>query len=317
MDTFVCSSWYQYAYISPYYEGEVPFDPMKGKYWLPVDQYTGGIEHAVMHLLYTRFFTKAMRDIGLVDFSEPMLHLYNQGIILGEDGHKMSKSRGNVVNPDDLVAGYGVDTFRTYLMFIGPWEKGGPWSSRGIEGVHRFLNRVWKIVLGEKPPTAEEGLELQKMTHKTLKKVTEDIESFKFNTAVATLMDYVNFLYAQRDKGSPEVAWREAMETLMLMLAPIAPHLAEELWMRTGHAYSIHQQPWPEWSEELIKEEFFTLVVQVDGKVRDRLEVPATITEEEAKELALSSRRVQRRIVGKEVIKVIYVSRRLVNIVTC
>ena len=151
MDTFMCSSWYQYSYVSPYYEGDVPFDPEKGKYWLPVDQYTGGIEHATMHLLYTRFFTKAMRDIGLIEFGEPMLRLFNQGIILGEDSEKMSKSRGNVVDPDNLVNAYGADCFRAYLMFIGPWEEGGPWNSQGIEGLSRFLNRVWSLVVEESP----------------------------------------------------------------------------------------------------------------------------------------------------------------------
>ncbi|MBC7224953.1 MAG: class I tRNA ligase family protein, partial [Anaerolineae bacterium] len=194
MDTFVCSSWYQYRYVSPDYD-EGPFDPEKGKYWLPVDQYTGGIEHATMHLLYTRFFTKAMRDLGLVDFDEPMLRLFNQGTILGEDGEKMSKSRGNVVAPDDVVEQYGADTVRAYLMFIGPWDEGGPWNSQGIEGVYRFLNRVWNVVMDERPapkekPTEDEIRALRRATHQTIKKVTEDMEAFKFNTMLSALMAF-------------------------------------------------------------------------------------------------------------------------------
>ncbi len=320
MDTFMCSSWYHYRYLSPDYD-EGPFDPEVGRYWLPVDQYTGGVEHAVMHLLYTRFFTKVMRDMGLVDFDEPMLRLFNQGIILGPDGYRMSKSRGNVINPDDVVAQYGADTVRAYLMFIGPWEEGGPWNSQGIEGVWRFLNRVWKVVLEPKPEVegqaTEEGItELRRKTHQTIKKVTEDMEAFAFNTMIAALMEFNNYLI--KAKETPVVhteAWEEAIEALLLMLAPPCPHIAEELWTRTGRPYSVHQQSWPTWSEELAAEEVFTLVVQVNGKLRDRLEVPVDITEEEAKELALASDGAQRHLKGLEVKKVIYVPGRVVNIV--
>ena len=320
MDTFMCSSWYHYRYLSPDYD-EGPFDPEVGRYWLPVDQYTGGVEHAVMHLLYTRFFTKVMRDMGLVDFDEPMLRLFNQGIILGPDGYRMSKSRGNVINPDDMVAKYGADTVRAYLMFIGPWEEGGPWSSQGIEGVWRFLNRVWKVVLEPKPgvegqATAEEIAALRRKTHQTIKKVTEDMEAFAFNTMIAALMEFNNYLI--KAKATPVAhteAWEEAIEALLLMLAPPCPHIAEELWTRTDRPYSVHQQSWPTYSEELAAEEVFTLVVQVNGKVRDRLQVSVDISEEEAKKLALASKGAQRHLKGLEVKRVIYVPGRLVNIV--
>jgi len=293
-----------------------------GRYWLPVDQYTGGIEHATMHLLYTRFFTKAIRDMGLVDFDEPMLRLYNQGIILGPDGYRMSKSRGNVVEPDEQVSQYGADTFRASLMFMRPWNEGGPWDPQGIEGVHRFLNRVWSLVLEE--PSALQGeateaqiAQLRRKTHQTIRKATQDMESFSFNTMIAALMEYNNYLI--KAKQPPVVnskAWQEAIESLLLLLAPSCPHIAEELWARTGRPYSIHQQAWPPWDEALAAEEVFTLVIQVNGKVRDKTEAPVTISEEEAKKLALASAGVKRHTEGKEVTKVIYVPGRLVNVVT-
>jgi len=321
MDTFMCSSWYHYAYVSPYYEGDVPFDPEKGKYWLPVDQYTGGIEHATMHLMYTRFFTKAMRDIGLVDFDEPMLRLFNQGIILGEDNEKMSKSRGNVVNPDDYVKTLGADSVRAFLMFIGPWDQGGSWSSTGIEGIFRYLNRVWNLVVEDRPapkakPTREQVTELRRMTHKTIKKATEDIEAFKFNTMLAALMKFTNYLLKARETAVYKTpTWDEAIRTLILLMAPSTPHIAEELWERIGGDYSVHVQPWPEWDEDLVVEEIVTLIVQVNGKVRDRLEVPVEIDEEMAKKLALETKGAQRHTAGKEIVRMVYVPGKLVNIV--
>ncbi len=331
MDTFVCSSWYQYAYLSPYYrEGEpanansVPFDPQEGKYWLPVDVYTGGIEHATMHLIYTRFFTKAMRDMGLVDFDEPMIVLRNQGTILGEDGEKMSKSRGNVVAPDALVERYGADTVRGYLMFGWRWDQGGPWDPHGIEGVYKWLNRVWNLVVEQaedrpdNQPIAEpsESAELRRWTHKTIKRVTDDMEAFTFNTIISALMEFTNALYRFRQTsvyGTP--AWDEAIETLLLLLAPCCPHIAEELWTLTGHPYSIHQQSWPRFNPELAAEEIITLVVQVNGKVRARINVPADITEEAARQAALADESVQRHLEGKEPRQIFYVPGRLVNIV--
>ncbi len=330
MDTFMCSSWYQYAYVSPYWKrgeriqrDDLPWDPVQGAYWLPVDQYTGGIEHATMHLMYTRFFTKALRDLGVVSFDEPMLRLYNQGTILGEDGEKMSKSRGNVVSPDDLVQQNGADVVRGYLMFIGPWDMGGPWNSQGIEGIQRFAHRVWNVVLAppEKPVPASEVTdaqitEMRRRTHQTIGRVTADIAAFRFNTMLAALMEFNNTLIKARDTavyGSD--AWHEAVRSLLLLLAPVMPHLTEELWERSGGPYSIHQQAWPQWDPEIAREDVITLVVQVNGKVRERIEVPADIDQAAATEAALGSERVQKWLEGKTVRKVIYAPGKLVNIV--
>jgi leucyl-tRNA synthetase len=347
MDTFMCSSWYHYAYVSPYWKAgqplhrdDMPWDPEAGRYWLPVDQYTGGYEHATMHLLYTRFFTKALRDMGIVPFGEPMLRLYNQGIILGPDGNRMSKSKGNVVAPDEWVERYGADVVRAYLMFIGPWDMGGPWSPQGIEGVARFLDRVWNLVTEDRPPRLAAGgeanvqaqeRELRHVTHRTIKKVTEDIEAYKFNTLVAGLMEFNNYLVKAKETpvyGTP--AWEEAVDTLLLMLAPETPHIAEELWQRRrgrnslrpargGGIFdadeSIHVQTWPVWDPELARAEVITLVVQVNGKVRDKIEAPADISEEDARQAALTSPSVQRWLEGKSVRKVIFAGGKLINIV--
>ncbi|WP_029215479.1 leucine--tRNA ligase [Kallotenue papyrolyticum] len=317
MDTFVDSSWYQYRYLSPHYT-EGPFDPAIGQHWLPVDQYTGGAEHAVMHLLYTRFWTKVMRDLGLVDFDEPMVRLFNQGIILGEDNEKMSKSRGNVVDPDDLVARYGADAVRTFLMFIGPWDQGGPWNSRGMEGTVRFVNRCWNIVTEQPRPSSTPGdaEALRRITHRTIKKVGDDLERFAFNTAIAALMEFVNELYRARETtlyGSD--AWHAAIRTLVLLLAPFTPHLAEELWERIGEPYSVHQQPWPQYDETLLAEQQVELAVQINGKLRDRITVAADASEEYIRQLALSSDKVQAALNGKTVAKTVVVPGKLVNIV--
>lgn len=322
MDTFLCSSWYQYAYLSPYYEGDQPFDPEEGKYWLPVDLYTGGIEHATMHLIYTRFFTKVMRDMGLVDFDEPMLKLRNQGMILGEDREKMSKSRGNVVSPDEQVAKYGADTVRAYLMFGYRWEQGGPWDSQGIEGVSRFLYRVWDCVVAppaskaQVRPTESEIRALRRKTHQTIRRATEDMEVLAFNTYIANLMEFLNALVKAKETalyGSE--AWDEAIRTLVLLLAPACPHIAEELWQRIGQPYSVHLQQWPEWVAEIAREEMITLAVQVNGKVRDRITVPVDATEEAVREAALAAEGVRRHTEGKQVMKVIYAPGRLVSVV--
>jgi leucyl-tRNA synthetase len=272
-----------------------------------------------MHLMYFRFFTKAMRDIGLIDFGEPALSLFNQGVILGPDGEKMSKSRGNVVNPDDYVSRYGADTFRCYLMFIGPWSDGGPYRPEGIEGLYRWLNRVWSLALqppsfGAPEPEAERELERQR--HQTIRAVTADIEAFRFNTMLARLMEFTSYMGRVRDAGNVgREAWDQAVESLLLMIAPPAPHIAEELWQRTGHEYSIHQQSWPQWDESLAAAETYTLVVQVNGKVRDKFDVPVDIAEDEAKEMALSSPRVRPHVEGHEVQRVLFVPKRLVNVV--
>ena len=291
---------------------------------MPVNQYTGGAEHAVMHLMYVRFFNKALRDLGVVHYDEPYLRLFNQGTIIA-DHQKMSKSRGNVVTPDPYVRDLGADVVRTYLMFLGPWDQGGDWSDSGINGMARWLNRVWDISqrdvsklpkLPEQPTSQEADRGLLRMTHKTIKRVEDDLERFKFNTALAAMMELTNYMGKAWDEGGVAAnTWQGAIEKLLLLLAPIAPHITEELWERTGHAYSIHSQMMPQWDEELARDEEITLVVQVNGKVRDRLQVAADIGEEEAKRLALESPRVQPHLEGKEVRQVVYVPGRLVNVV--
>ena len=321
MDTFVDSSWYYIRYCDPN-NTDKPFDPEKVAYWMPVDQYTGGIEHAILHLLYSRFFTKFLRDIGLMEVDEPFLALFTQGMVL-KDGAAMSKSLGNIVSVDEITSTYGADTARAFTLFVAPPEVDFEWAEQGVEGTHRFLKRVWNVVLGEgaggqgaAKPSQAQITELRRMTHKTIKRVSRDMENFKFNTMLAALMEFNNYLI--KAKETPVVrtpAWDEAIEALLLMMAPSTPHIAEELWARTGRPYSIHQQRWPTWSEELAAEEVITLVVQVNGKLRDRLEVPVDISEEEAKELALASDGALRHLEGLEVKRVIYVPGRLVNIV--
>jgi leucyl-tRNA synthetase len=318
MDTFIDSSWYQYRYLSPH-DDKHPFDPAAAKQWLPVDQYTGGIEHAVMHLMYTRFWTKAMRDMGLVDIDEPMTRLFNQGIILGPDGNRMSKSKGNVVNPDEFVERYGADVLRMYLMFIGPWDEGGPWNSRGIEGVARFLGRAWTLVSEPAAPGRETMAprELEYALHHTLKRVTGDFEEFRWNTAIAALMEYSNTLQRARQStlaGSD--LWYQGIKTLVLMLAPLAPHLAEEMWVESlGLPYSVHTQAWPDFDPQKAAAETTTLVLQVNGKVRDRVEVETGITDAKAREVAMANPRVRQFLDGKTVADVIVVPGRLVNVV--
>jgi len=317
MDTFMCSSWYFLRYTSPQTR-DAPFDTDKMKYWLPVDLYTGGAEHAVMHLFYTRFFMKVLRDMGLVDFDEPFVRLFNQGTIVYRGG-KMSKTRGNVIAPDEYVAELGADAVRGYLMFIGPWEMGGEWNDRGIVGISRWLNRVWSLVTTDYTshiidPEAEK--EFLHLTHKTIKKVTVDLEKFRFNTMLASLMEFSNYLFKVKESGVVlDSLWGEAISYFLLLLAPSAPHLAEELWERTGQPYSIHNQPWPGYDEELAREEEITLVIQVNGKLRDKVLVPASISEVEAKELAMGRERVKAYIDGKKLTTVIYVPKRVVNIV--
>ncbi len=328
MDTFMDSSWYMMRYLSPdYHEG--PVDPLAAKRWLSVDQYTGGAEHAVMHLLYSRFFIKGLHDMGLVEFEEPFLRLYNQGVILGEDHEKMSKSRGNVVNPDEVVTQLGADAVRCFLMFIGPWDQGGPWSEVGINGMARWLNRVWDILMrdpanldagpgtGQAHPQPSQSIrDTRRLLHQTVRKCYNDLDRFKFNTCIAALMEFSNHLNrVWADAGVDSETWRECVEKFLLMLSPIAPHISEELWERTGRQYSIHQQPFPTWDDTLASEDTITLVVQVNGKVRDRLEVPADIEEEAAQQLALASPRIKSYTEGKPVTKAVYVPGRLVNLV--
>ncbi len=317
MDTFMCSSWYQYGYLSPYYQGETPFDPKEAAYWLPVDIYTGGIEHACMHLIYTRFFTKAIRDLGLVDFGEPMVKLRNQGIILGEDSEKMSKSRGNVVAPDDLVGRYGADAVRAYLMFGWRWEQGGPWDNRGIEGMYRFLNRLWELTLESVAPNS--NLEAEKIvrrkTHQTIAKASREIEIFSFNTYLASIMELSNVMAKYKTEIFRTQAWTEAVKTISLLIAPACPHLAEEVWTTLGYGYSIHNQAWPVFDPELAAEENVEIAIQVNGKIRDKMVVPVGSQEDELKGLALNNPTLKPHLDGKVIRKVIIVPDRLVNIV--
>ena len=335
MDTFMCSSWYQYAYVHPYWKkgepisaDDMPWDPAKGNYWLPVDQYTGGIEHATMHLLYTRFFTKALRDVGVVNFDEPMVRLFNQGMILGPDGEKMSKSRGNVVDPDDYVDRYGADTVRGYLMFIGPWDLGGPWDPKAIEGISRFLNRVWTVVTDEPAaalvaaePSADEVRNLTRKLHQTMLKVNDDLANFRFNTAIAAMMELNNTLMRARESavvGSP--IWHESLHTLTLLMAPIFPHISEELWQFLAAAAgkkvsSVHLQSWPQGDPALTVEEEITVVVQINGKVRDKLVVAPGTTQDVLEREALALEGVQKWLDGKQVRKIIVVPDKLVNVV--
>jgi leucyl-tRNA synthetase len=323
MDTFMCSSWYHLRYLSPEYD-QGPFDPQEYEYWMPVDIYTGGIEHATMHLIYTRFFHKACRDMGITSGPEPMVQLRNQGIILGEDSEKMSKSRGNVVAPDELVTRYGADVVRAYLMFFARWDLGGPWNSSGIEGTVRWIRRVWNLFIETAGNTSEDRRAsgddlraLRRKVHQTLRQVTHDFETFEFNTIISALMELLNEMYKAREQGAVGTnEWAEAQDIYLRMLAPVAPHVAEELWTHyLGKPYSVHTQPWPEVNEVAAKEEQITLVVQVNGKVRDRIQVPVGIEEGEAKAAALASEAVQKHLQGKEPHKVILVPGRLVNVV--
>jgi leucyl-tRNA synthetase len=316
MDTFVCSSWYYLRYADPQNGKEFAVRD-KLKKWLPVDVYVGGAEHTVLHLLYSRFFTKALQKFGLLDFNEPFQKLRHQGTILAEDGTKMSKSKGNVINPDEVVAGYGADALRMYEMFMGPLEDMKPWNTKGIVGVRRFIEKIWRLTSSVEhrassvaaPPRRAAGGETRRLLHKTLKKVTKDIELYKFNTAIAQMMIYVNALEKEK-----EIA-KDDFEKFLLALSPFAPHLAEELWRQLGHRQSIFKQSWPVYDPKLAKDETVELVLQVNGKVRDSARVPADISEAEAKKLALGSKKIKKWLAGQAVAKVIFVPGRLVNVV--
>lgn len=318
MDTFMCSSWYHLRYLSPKCD-QGPFDPKEYDYWMPVDVYTGGIEHATMHLIYTRFFHKAGRDMGIMEGHEPMLKLRNQGMVLGEDSEKMSKSRGNTIAPDLLVEQYGADTIRAYLMFFTRWDQGGPWSSTGIEGVNRWIKRLWNVLLepSEKSGASAETLKsLRRKVHQTLKAITHDFQEFEFNTIISGLMELLNEMSKAKNLGAWGTnEWKEATEYYTLMLSPVAPHISEEIWSHLGKHYSVHGQAWPKVDEDAAASDVFTLVVQVNGKLKDRISVPTDITETAAKELALSSDIVQKALAGKTPKKVIYVKGKLVSIV--
>ncbi len=320
MDTFVDSSWYWFRYTDPQF-AEAPINPEKSQLWTPVNIYTGGIEHAILHLLYARFFTKVLRDMGLVDHGEPFNRLRNQGIILAAEGTKMSKSRGTQVGPDPLVAAHGADALRLHLMFLGPWEQGGPWNDRGISGMERFIRRAYQVVAetadGDvRDGESDETVALQRLTHKTIRKVTRDIEGFQFNTAIAGLIEFTNELMKLKETDvTGTTAWRDAITSLTLLMAPLTPYVAEEMWDVLGNEFSVHQQAWPVYDESLAAEDTIEIPIQINGKVRDKIVIEAGLSQEEQLAAAKASERVQELVAGKTVVKEISVPGRLVNIV--
>jgi leucyl-tRNA synthetase len=367
MDTFVDSSWYFLRYTSARFQA-LPFDPEKARYWMAVDQYIGGVEHAVLHLLYARFFTKALRDLGLADVGEPFTNLLTQGMVSKETYHceehgwlfpgdligsekegwrcaecrrpviigrveKMSKSKRNIIDPEDLISRYGADTARLFTLFAAPPEKDLEWSDQGVEGAYRFLSRLWRLVFQQRELWATSAAsnngagelspelrDLRRTIHRTIKKVSDDIEGrFHFNTAIAAIMELVNALSAstQRDDQSSagDAVRKHGLETAILLLAPFVPHVASELWQEIGHKQRVDQVPWPSYSDEALQEEKLLIVVQINGKMRGKITVPADMTQERIETDALSDPRVANLLDGKKIQRVVYVPRRLVNIV--
>jgi len=359
MDTFVCSSWYFLRYCSPH-NGKVAFDSKEVDYWMPVDQYIGGIEHATMHLIYSRFFTKVLYDKGLIKFREPFIKYFPHGVVnLG--GQKMSKSKGNIVNPSEIYNKYGADTLRLYILFIGPADSPVDWSDSGAEGASRFLNRIWRLVINnieminnskksliEKFNKEDNNIngskdikniittdlkndfkngelddlerELYRKLHQTIKKVTNDIlDRFNFNTAISAIMELVNLMYKYQDdtvNNQKNIALvKELTEKLLVLLSPIVPFITEELWLQMGNNESIHREPWPDYNEEIAKEELITIVFQVNGKLRDKKELPLDTPKEEIEKHAFFSERIKKFTDGKEIIKKIVVPNKLINIV--
>jgi len=323
MDTFIDSSWYYLRYTDPHNE-EKPFSKEMADKWMQVDEYIGGIEHAILHLLYSRFFTKVLYDAGMVSTDEPFKSLLTQGMVL-KDGAKMSKSKGNVVSPDEIIEQYGADTGRLFILFAAPPDRDLEWSDSGVEGSYRFLNRVWRVVgehkhIFEDRPQAEpdvdkESKALNRTLHYTIKKVTEDVGTrYNFNTAISAIMELVNAV-----QSYPQTADRgtlaDAIEHIVLLLAPFTPHIAEELWQQIGHRDSVHEQAWPTFDEAALALDEVELAVQVNGKVRDKLTVPAGADNKEVEEMALARSKVQQQLNGKTVHKVIVVPKKLVNIV--
>ena len=336
MDTFTCSSWYYLRYTDPH-NTELPFAPEKANRWMPVDQYIGGIEHAILHLLYSRFFTKVLRDMGMVDFDEPFKNLLCQGMVLDEHGDVMSKSKGNVISPEDMIAGYGADAVRAYILFMAPPDKELQWNEDGLAGMYKFLNRVWRMVgdlagvagedtlyqEGGKLSAAEAAKVLVRERHRVCGKVVEDFDRNNFNTAIAAIMELANatgdFLHAASAEERAENAELKALsadiaEVLVKLLSPICPHWSEELWHTVlGHEGSVHVEPWPEFDPEKAKADEVELAVQVNGKVKAKITVAADAAEEDVKAQALEA--VSQAIEGKDVKKVVVVKGRLVNIV--
>ena len=314
MPQWAGSCWYFLRFVDANNDAE-PWDPAVEAYWMPVDLYVGGAEHAVLHLLYARFWHKVLYDLGYVSTKEPFKKVINQGMILGENGERMSKSRGNVVNPDDVIAEWGADSFRLYEMFMGPLEAVKPWQTKGIGGVHRFLSRFWRLAvdsdgeLSRRVQAEAESESFQRHLHRTVKKVTEDVEALQFNTAISAMMELLNAAY--KEAGIT----RESLETLVRLLSPFAPHLAEEVWSHLGHSRSLTYEPWPEYQSDLVQEETVTISIQVDGKLRGTLTVPVGMKRDHVVTEAREAKGVQRHLEGRIVRKEIFVPGRIVNFV--
>jgi len=320
MDTFVDSSWYFYRYCDAHNDG-APFDPQPIEKWFPMDQYIGGVTHAILHLLYSRFFTKFMRDMGMVTHDEPAKNLFTQGMVLGADGSAMSKSKGNTVDPEEMVAKYGADTCRLFVLFAAPPEKDMPWNESSVGGQRRFLERVWKFVTrnaaqasASEPDPAADRRALRKL-HQTIRKVTEDFNNrWHFNTSIAALMELLNTLTDEEQKLSG-AAIAQILPNLVLLLGQFAPYATEEMWEHLGRTGPVFRQQWPSYDAELAKEDAAEVVLQVNGKVRGRISVPFGTTQAELEKLALADPKVQPFIAGKQIVKVIVVPDKLVNIV--
>tara|TARA_B110000438_G_scaffold186589_1_gene178277 strand:- start:16405 stop:18843 length:2439 start_codon:yes stop_codon:yes gene_type:complete len=316
MDTFMDSSWYHLKFASPGIL-EVPFEKEKINKWSPVDQYMGGAEHAVMHLLYARFFNKVLRDLGYINFDEPYKRLFNQGVMLAR--HMKISKRNNPLNPQPLVEKYGTDSVRAYLMFLGPWDRGGDWSDSGINGIYRWLNRIWEMLTTryhENEVLETESINLSQISNKTTKDILNGMRNFKFNTSIATLMEYSNNLSKIKKNGTVSNSdWIDACKRLLIHLSPICPHISEEIWNIMGNKNSIHLQINPTYNEDLIETSSFTLIIQVNGKLRDQVELEKNTSKEEIKKYLYNSKKIQNYIAGKKIIKEIYIENKLVNLV--
>ncbi len=317
MPQWAGSCWYYLRYIDPDND-EIFCDKEKEKYWMPVDLYIGGSEHAVLHLLYARFWHKVLYDLGYLNSNEPFTKLFNQGMILGEDGVKMSKSRGNVINPDDVIMEFGADSMRLFEMFMGPLEATKPWSTEGIAGMNRFLNRVWRLIIDDrtgelKSNITDEPADINstKLLHKTIKKITHDIDDgdMKFNTSIAQLMIFTNEIYRFENLN------KKILESFVLLLSPFAPHISEELWERLGNKASTSNQIWPVYDNELAKEDNVIVAFSVNGKVRAKVEMERDADDKALEQTALDNESIQKYISGKQIIKIITVKNKMVNIV--
>jgi len=327
MDTFVCSSWYFNRYCSPDLK-DMPFDPDQVNYWMPVDQYIGGVEHAILHLMYARFFTKFLYDIKMINSLEPFSNLLTQGMVL-KDGSKMSKSKGNVVSPEEIIKHYGADTARLFILFASPPERDLEWSDQGVEGCYRFLNRIWRLVQDYAPLFAEDSESLNTASlnprdkdlyykvHATIKKVSEDIqERFNFNTAISAIMELSNHLNSYREVQDKNPALiKLAIDNLLILLSPFSPHICEELWQQTGHQSSIYLQPWPRYNPEALILDEVEMVIQISGKVKERIKVPINSAKEELEQIALDNPKIMALTDGREIVKIVVVPNKLINIV--